>query len=350
MQIVSIAGVATNNYGINVGTVTGGATGNYGVNVGLVTSVAAATNYGISVAGTTGAAVSSNNYGIKIASLASSGTGTANYGLNIVQPSGATATRRWKSEHPSLEPATGQSILPAPIQSYFAGNIGIGTSAPTSYLHVAATSAPTADMVTISNLGYGVTTNGIGALQVYYVGGAGNIEASSMRSDITPGGTSGSTWNAIRLVGGTAASGVNENAIKIENLTAGPGNEVALNIGTGWDFGVYSQTLAKNYFAGNVGIGTTNPIALLDVNGTSWLRGNGNVGIGTTSPGAKLDVNGAATIGLTTGGRATFSNWYGVSAFWIDMPTTGPGIGSGGAGTNPWIAYVQSGGIGLQIR
>ena len=90
------------------------------------------------------------------------------------------------------------------------GNVGIGTTNPTSYLHVAATSVPTADMVTISNLGYGVTTNGIGALQVYYVGGAGNIEASSMRSDITPGATSGSTWNAIRLVGGTAAAGVNE--------------------------------------------------------------------------------------------------------------------------------------------
>ena len=120
-------------------------------------------------------------------------------------------------------------------------------------------------MVTISNAGYGVTTAGVSALQVNYVGGAANIEASSIRSDITPGATSGGIWNAIRLVGGTAASGVNENALKIDNLTAGDGTEIGLNIGTGWDFVFYSQTAGANYFAGNVGIGTTAPIGRLDV-------------------------------------------------------------------------------------
>jgi hypothetical protein len=48
---------------------------------------------------------------------------------------------------------------------------------------------------------------------------------------------------------------------------------------------------------GNVGVGTTNPTAKLEVNGNIktagvYEDGSGNVGIGTTSPGAKLDVNG----------------------------------------------------------
>ena len=66
---------------------------------------------------------------------------------------------------------------------------------------------------------------------------------------------------------------------------------------------LFPDPFAKTTFAGNVGIGTTNLIALTDVNGTSWLReaagGNeriysiksgGNVGIGTTNPGYNLEV------------------------------------------------------------
>ena len=71
----------------------------------------------------------------------------------------------------------------------------------------------------------------------------------------------------------------------------------------------------------------------------------GNVGIGTTGPGYPLDVNGTIRAGVS-GAQATFASWHGVNdAFWINMPTTGPsGIGSGGAGVNPWIAYAATNG------
>lgn len=67
---------------------------------------------------------------------------------------------------------------------------------------------------------------------------------------------------------------------------------------------------------------------------------NNRIGIGTATPTQTLDVN----------GNARFVNGALISPIlttgtWIDLPTTGPsGIGSGGAGANPWVAYVASGG------
>ena len=68
----------------------------------------------------------------------------------------------------------------------------------------------------------------------------------------------------------------------------------------------------------------------------------GNVGLGTTTPANKIDINGGATVGTGTG-RATFNTWWaGNTAFWIDLPTTGPsGIGFGGAGANAMMSYCQ---------
>jgi len=73
---------------------------------------------------------------------------------------------------------------------------------------------------------------------------------------------------------------------------------------------------------GNVGVGTTNPLAKLDVNGTAWLRGtgtnglfvnsNGNVGIGTTGPGTNFDVIGA---GRFSTGNATLIDTQAASLF-----------------------------------
>lgn len=52
-------------------------------------------------------------------------------------------------------------------------------------------------------------------------------------------------------------------------------------------------------------------------------------------------------LGVSGQGQAQMMSWSGspTTAFWIDMPTTGPsGLGSGGAGQNAWIAYASGNG------
>ncbi|MFZ2226409.1 MAG: hypothetical protein WAZ78_03435, partial [Candidatus Moraniibacteriota bacterium] len=101
-----------------------------------------------------------------------------------------------------------------------------------------------------------------------------------------------------------ATGATNNYALQVDSDTAGANN-----------YTIYANGTAKNYFAGNIGIGTTAPSARLQVvgidssnssfaaniagaTGTGLIVTNsGNVGIGTTSPGAKLEVKGDVFIG-----------------------------------------------------
>jgi hypothetical protein len=57
-----------------------------------------------------------------------------------------------------------------------------------------------------------------------------------------------------------------------------------------------TNNYAAIFAAGNVGIGTTAPATLFDINGKFNVLSGGNVGIGTTAPVALLDVNGTTTL------------------------------------------------------
>ena len=199
------------------------------------------------------------------------------------------------------------------------GNVGINISSPTKRLDVrgdaifTATSVPTSDIVTISNQGYAVTTSGTNALQVTYVGGTGAIEASAVRSDMTPGGTSGSIWSAFRVAATAAAgSGVTFNGIKFDTKSAGAGTSNALWVGTGYD-------------------------NIINYNGTTVINGTGQViaaqvlGAVTsaTSAGSATNLAGGATgsipyqnaagttLFIPIGGNGTLLQSNGTTATWV---------------------------------
>jgi hypothetical protein len=179
---------------------------------------------------------------------------------------------------------------------------------------VAATAAPTVDMVNITNTGFGTVTAGTSALQVTYVGGAAAVEASAARIDLTPGATASGTWNGLRLVpSAAAATSVTVNLIKADAITAGAGTDNVLLVGTGYDN-------ILNYNGTTVINGTGNVIAG-QLSGTipSAVLGNSSLFVGTTSialnratgsqslTGVSIDGNaGTVTNGFyTTGGTLT---------------------------------------------
>ncbi len=109
-----------------------------------------------------------------------------------------------------------------------------------SSLQYIATEEPNTDMLQISNASQPITTNGVNGVYVDYHGGNGAIEASGMRLDYTPGGTTGATWNGLKISSkANAATGVNNYGIVLEGpASSGAGQETALKITTGWDLGI----------------------------------------------------------------------------------------------------------------
>lgn len=64
----------------------------------------------------------------------------------------------------------------------------------------------------------------------------------------------------------------------------------------------------------------------------------------TLTTDGSLQIKGVTTLGTGTG-TSTMQSWSSDTAFWINMPTTGPsGIGTGGPGANAWIGYASGAG------
>jgi hypothetical protein len=153
------------------------------------------------------------------------------------------------------------------------------------------------------------TTVSNGAITVPLIGVWSRLEgkggtvnnAYSFYADSDTAGGGGTIVNRSGLkvldIGRTATG--NQYGIYIANLTNGVN-----------DYGIYSAG-GKNYFAGNVGIGVTAPVGLLQVGGGSLtVLSSGYVGIGMTNPTAQLEV--------TAPGAANFKVVPGVAytSFW----------------------------------
>jgi hypothetical protein len=128
--------------------------------------------------------------------------------------------------------------------------------------------------------------------------------------------------------------------------------------GSSKTYGVYSSDIiAGNYFAGSVGIGTTNPQGKLHVatlEGQANLVVNsttGNVGIGTTSPRAALEVKGKAVIldnstnlnTFVSGGDSTTNGKYNTAVGYRALYTNTSGSNNTAVGYHALLSNLTGG-------
>jgi len=163
--------------------------------------------------------------------------------------------------------------LGSSIKNYFAGNVGIGTSNPGSYKLNVSGSLLTSDTAYLYPSANGVTAAQIGRFAFGSVtGGYGQFGEGLIFS------------------GANYVYRYNDYATKI-NMSSGFGFDTA-PIGTAGNNATFTRRMTITN-SGDVQI----PTGVLTVSGSGNSSFTGNVGIGTTSPGALLDVQGNIRVG-----------------------------------------------------
>ena len=220
---------------------------------------------------------------------------SANAGLQLTDGSTTADIYYRRNQRLSLQPPG--TSEPFVIENN-SGNVGIGTTGPTSKLHVVAsgvnglnTAVTNASGGTIANL-YGtlssLTTNSGSTTTRAYglsstVAEAGGTVTHAFGNYSQIGINSGSIGSGYgfyadsdQIIGGSMT---NYAGVFIETTALATNNTfLAINssetIPSG-NFGIYNASTYKNYFAGNIGIGTTAPTQVLTVNGNISLQSSG---------------------------------------------------------------------------
>jgi hypothetical protein len=215
------------------------------------------------------------------------------------------------------------------------GNVGVGTTTPTSKLHVVGTANVTTNLTvggTIAVTGTGTITGNVG------IGTAAGTNKLDVNGSLAL--RNGSAGNQVVLsYNGTLDYA---HAIKTRHNSGGQqGNAI--------DFYVWNQG--------------TDAAATVGTRHIMTLDGNGNVGIGVTNPGSKLEVSGSlktTTFQMTSGAASNYvltsdgsgnASWQAPSSVWATNSTHiyNTNTGNVGIGTNSPSEklFINSGSIGM---
>jgi len=310
---LTATGTAGNLYGLNYSYEPdyGGAGNNPGAIAGLEHQIQWRAN------GVTKTAIGTGIYTVGNVSLA----GTT--GLTL---SGAGADLNFTGTGPNLvNTASGVNLALMPGG---AGNVGIGTTAPSQKMHVVGNIKTSGDIITDGNYGLGLVGlySATRYQNVFAMGTSYRLAADGT----TPGNLYGIAWTHSNI-SGQSKSGLAHQALFMNN------GVTQTAIGTGiWTLGGYTQ------------------------NGTSVNSFSGNVGIGTVSPGTKLSITGAypqiqigsvEDEGLFFAGASAAShyNWligeqYNVSSALEITPST---VVGGTTFSTPTAVFTQTGNVGI---
>jgi len=225
----------------------------------------------------------------------------------------------------------------ANANNYFAGNVGISTTAPLAPLHIDHT--PTA---------------GVGQDMLMITSAKTGDVASLLLQNTAPG---------LRLrhgVGTDSAYIASSGPLQLITADTGSPNHpssAALSIASAGDVTMnHSLTVEGSAgisnsltVQGNLGIGNFNPATKVDVTGAGHFTGNlnvdGNIGIGNSSPTAKLDVTGAGHFSGNLNVGGTLSGTLGAVRVTGSTVTIGQGSTGTAIATCPSPMEALSGGF-----